>query len=129
MPYKDKVKLKEYQEEYHKSGYDKKRYQENIEQYRAYTKKYNKEIRKPKLLATKQKAVDYGGNRCSACGNMFSNVCYDFHHIDRNTKYKEVSCMITEMYSWEDIEKELDKCIMVCSNCHRLIEEKINGNL
>jgi len=128
MPYKDPIKKKKFQKKYH-DNYDKSYYQNNLEKYRKYTKEYNKNVRKPKLVETKGKAVEYKGNKCSRCGGEFPNVCYDFHHLDRQTKYKEVSCMITELYSWEDIKNELDKCIMVCSNCHRIIEKEYYENL
>lgn len=128
MPYKDKDKQKEYFKKYH-DNYDKSYYQRNIDKYQAYTKDYNKNVRKPKLVEMKQRAVEYKGGKCSCCGNQFDNVCYDFHHIDRATKYKDVSCMITEFYSWEDIKNELDKCIILCANCHRITEKKYYENL
>ena len=128
MPHKDPEKRKEYQKKYH-DEYDAKYYQKEKGRYREYTKWYNKTVRKPKLLKLKQEAVDYKGGKCSACGGEFPNVCYDFHHLDRSTKYKEVSCMMTEAYPKEQIWEELDKCVMVCSNCHRIIERDINENL
>ena len=128
MPHKDPKKRKEYQKEYH-NKYDGKYYGRNAEKCREYTRNYLENVRRPKLLQMKQNAVDYKGGKCSSCGKTYPNVCYDFHHIDRKTKYKEVSCMITEMYSWEDIKNELDKCILVCSNCHRIIEKNYNENI
>jgi hypothetical protein len=128
MPYKDPQKRKEFQKKYH-DGYDRKYYKRNAEKCRKYTRNYLKNVRRPKLLKLKQRAIDYKGGKCSSCGGIFPNVCYDFHHIDRATKYKEISCMITELYEWKDIKAELDKCILVCANCHRIIEKEYNENI
>jgi hypothetical protein len=128
MPHKDPKKRKEYQKKYH-DNYDSSYYQYNLDKYRKYTKYYNKSIRKPRLVEMKNRAVEYKGGKCSRCGGVFLNVCYDFHHTERQTKYKEVSCMITESYSWEEIKNELDKCIIVCSNCHRIIEKEYYESL
>jgi hypothetical protein len=128
MPHKDPKKRKEYQKKYH-SKYDGKYYKRNADKCREYTRNYLKNVRRPKLIELKRLAVEYKGDKCSRCGEVLPDVCYDFHHIDRATKYKEVSCMITELYSWDDIIKELDKCILVCANCHRIIEKEYNENI
>ena len=61
-----------------------------------------------------------GGKRCVACGvDYLPTVCYDFHH--RNNKDNEISKMIAGGYAWEEIQKELDKCVVVCKNCHAQI--------
>jgi hypothetical protein len=72
------------------------------------------------IQETKKRCMEYLGGKCSVCGlkTDFLSV-YDFHH--KNPEEKE-SC-IRELlnYSWEKIEKELIKCILVCANCHRII--------
>lgn len=40
----------------------------------------------------------------------------DLDHVS-GTKYKDVSSMTT--YSWERVLAEIQKCDLVCSNCHR----------
>ncbi len=39
-----------------------------------------------------------------------------FHHLDEDTK--EFSIAQAYNRSWESIKKELDKCILICANCH-----------
>lgn len=67
----------------------------------------------------KLKAIEYKGGKCEICGYNKCNAALDFHHLDRNTKEFEIG---NNTYSWERNVKELDKCILVCANCHREIE-------
>lgn len=55
---------------------------------------------------------------CSCCSES-SNVCLEFHHPDPSKKENQISHMHT--YSWELVMKEINKCILVCSNCHAKI--------
>jgi hypothetical protein len=65
----------------------------------------------------KVKAVAYLGGKCMICGVEAHPCVYDFHHL--RDKDKEVSKFRWD--SWKRIQAELDKCQMVCSNCHRVI--------
>ena len=68
----------------------------------------------------KEKCLRYlGGKICSDCKtSSLPIVCYDFHHAKGN-KEKTISEMIGRGEKFEVIKKELDKCIIKCSNCHR----------
>lgn len=72
-----------------------------------------------KLL--KQKAVEYKGGRCVCCGYDAHVGVLDFHHLDPLTKEFGIGAK-GYTRSWEKIKQELDKCILVCANCHREIE-------
>jgi hypothetical protein len=64
----------------------------------------------------KLKLIEYKGGKCSICGfNKPVPGAYDFHHLDRNEK--EFSIGGTS-WSFERIKSEVDKCILVCRNCH-----------
>lgn len=65
----------------------------------------------------KQRAVAYKGNVCVHCKQSFHFSAFDFHHVDTTTKHKDPGLMMT--YSDEALFKELDKCILLCANCHR----------
>ena len=65
----------------------------------------------------KEQAVAYCGGKCSRCGYDKCNAALEFHHVDESTKSFEISG--SHSRSWKAIENELDKCIMVCANCHR----------
>lgn len=62
-------------------------------------------------------AIEYKGGKCNICGYSKYVGALDLHHI----KGKKDFTMGNDGYthSWVAIEKELDKCILLCSNCHR----------
>jgi len=68
------------------------------------------------LLSLKQKAVTYLGGKCSACGYKKCIAALEFHHI---SKSKEFNISKPKSIVFEKIKTELDKCSLLCSNCHR----------
>jgi hypothetical protein len=57
-------------------------------------------------------------NSCTDCGNFFHHVSMDFDHLSQ--KRMDVARMVAAGYVWTEIQKEIDKCELVCSNCHRV---------
>lgn len=55
---------------------------------------------------------------CSVCGENHPAVL-DFHHLDPEQKDIEVANALNRGWSKFKIQKEIDKCIVLCSNCHR----------
>ena len=53
---------------------------------------------------------------CAKC-NESRYYVLDFHHIDPNQKLFQIGG--GENGGWEKNKKEIDKCIILCSNCHR----------
>ncbi len=75
--------------------------------------------RRRRLL--KLKAIEYKGGACERCSyNKFPGAL-DLHHIDPTNKSFALG-KSGYSQSWEKIKAELDKCILVCANCHREIE-------
>lgn len=72
----------------------------------------------------KEKSIVYKGGSCEKCGYDRCNSALEFHHI--NPKEKDFGIGAYSVLSWDKIKKELDKCIMVCANCHREIHEELN---
>ena len=66
----------------------------------------------------KIKMVEYKGGKCEKCGYHKNLAALEFHHIDPSTKKFTVS---DTHHNWEELKEELDKCILVCSNCHKEI--------
>ena len=69
----------------------------------------------------KELAIAYKGGKCQLCGYIKYQGALDLHHLDPSTKEFGIG---DKGYtrSWEKIKKELDKCILVCANCHREVE-------
>jgi hypothetical protein len=67
--------------------------------------------------ARKRDAIDYKGGKCIKCDYDKSQVAMDFHHRDPNQKDKKWSYLRTRPI--EKLKDELDKCDLVCKNCHR----------
>lgn len=65
----------------------------------------------------KIKAVEYKGGRCEKCGYNKCIWALEFHHINKNEK--EFTISHYSKLSWNKIENELDKCELLCSNCHK----------
>ena len=70
------------------------------------------------------KALDYLGGECKACGFDKYKTALDIHHLDPNQKDDNFASM--RGWSWERIQIELDKCILLCRNCHSAVH---NGEL
>lgn len=66
----------------------------------------------------KKKAVEYKGGKCQRCPYDKSVAALDFHHTEPEHKDFAIS-KNGHTRSWERLKKELDKCILLCANCHR----------
>jgi hypothetical protein len=64
----------------------------------------------------KVEAIEYKGGCCKICGYNKCKESMDFHH--RNPEDKEYDWNKLRLTSWEKITKELDKCDLLCKNCH-----------
>jgi 5-methylcytosine-specific restriction endonuclease McrA len=69
----------------------------------------------------KKKAVEHLGGKCTRCGYSSHLAALEFHHIADD---KDFTIGKRLNSSWEKIVKELDKCILLCSNCHRIEHSK-----
>ena len=83
-----------------------------------------KEKQRERKRTNKLKAIAYLGGCCGHCSLVFHPSVYEFHHKDPETKIKDPSKMLN--LSWEKIQQELDKCILLCANCHRFLHHKDN---
>ena len=70
-------------------------------------------------LLLKLEAIEYKGGKCQKCGYDKCYAAFDFHHRDPNEK--EFGWNKLKKRSKETIFKELDKCDLLCANCHREI--------
>jgi hypothetical protein len=101
MPYKDQAFQKKAQAAH---------YQEHKTQYRDRVR----ERRQQRTAWLRELKRKYG---CSKCPEHHP-ACLDFHHRDPRHKSGEV-CQMLHRGSWQKVLEEIDKCEVLCSNCHR----------
>lgn len=87
-------------------------------------REYGRVMMNKQRLERKIKAVEYKGGKCIKCGYNKCIGALQFHHRDKKTKKFQIGgCDITD---WEVIKKELDKCDLLCANCHHEIEYELS---
>ena len=101
MPYKDPEKQKQAQ---HESYIRNKK--KNVEK----AKKWRQ-----KLLAQVRELM----TPCADCG-AFDTRYMDWHHPDPSNKTAAVSTLVHQVGKWSLIKAEIDKCVCLCANCHRI---------
>lgn len=85
-------------------------------------KKYNKQ----RELDIKIKLIIYKGGACINCGYK-KNICaLDFHHRDTTTKKFNLAHIPGIN---KKVLDEVDKCDLLCSNCHRELHNPDKNNL
>ncbi len=77
--------------------------------------------------AKRIKAILYKGGKCERC--LDSRPCVlVFHHKLKTEKEGSITNLITRTSRWSKLKDELDKCVLVCENCHREIHEGPKDN-
>jgi len=104
MPYKDPIKQKAAQQKHYREN--KERFLSRNQNRRAERKKWFREITR--------------NAKCVFCPEA-ERVCLDWHHKDPKEKVGEVSNLLNKFRSKTMIVEELQKCIPICSNCHRKV--------
>lgn len=75
----------------------------------------------------RQMIVEYKGGECVNCGYDKFYGALELHHLDPNEKDFDFTKKQTA--SFEKIKKEADKCILLCSNCHKEEHERLRLEL
>ncbi len=79
-------------------------------------------VKRRKLLMTK--SIEYKGGVCVICGYKKSSRALNFHHIDPSKKSFGISARgVTR--AWIKVQKELDKCVLLCANCHAEVHDGV----
>ena len=73
------------------------------------------------IIALANRAVvdEYKNKPCRDCGGVFPTYVMDLHHRDASTKSFNISDTLGR-HTKQDVIAELDKCDVLCSNCHRI---------
>lgn len=84
------------------------------------TKHYHEKNKKQGKL----KAVQYKGGKCEnpECGYNKCTRALEFHHVFGKPDF-HISGLERGKKTWEEVKAEVDKCLLVCSNCHREIHD------
>lgn len=77
-----------------------------------------------KRNSMKKALVKYKGGACCKCGYNKCLRALEFHHLNENEKDFGISKTCKD---FDDLKKEVDKCILVCSNCHAEIHEELDN--
>ena len=56
---------------------------------------------------------------CMDCGGKFPPCVMDFDHRDGVTKIGNIAVLL-KAWSWARLQTEIDKCDLICANCHRI---------
>jgi len=75
--------------------------------------------------AMRLRSIEYKGGKCSRCGYDRCLGALEFHHADGRKDFGISQDGLTR--SWARIEKEIEKCILICANCHREEHEKLRS--
>ena len=72
----------------------------------------------------RQMAIEYKGGQCESCGYNCCTDALEFHHTNSSGKDFSIS---DKGYtrSWNKVKEELDKCMLLCANCHRELHAKL----
>lgn len=90
----------------------------------AYRKRplHYREKRKQTVERHKNRYVEWKATqKCLFCGEK-EPICLDLHHKDPAQKDFVISEMVTQR-GWKSLMKEIEKCVVVCSNCHRKLHK------
>ena len=131
--YKGCITKKTLSEKFNVTEYEIRKHIKGIERYSRFGKDLSRH-QKQVILVTerrrrlKEMSVEHMGGKCSICNYNKCINALEFHHLNPDKKDFSIGNN-GHTRSWEKIEKELEKCILVCSNCHREIHHEINKRL
>jgi hypothetical protein len=105
-------------------GFNKKYFEGNAKEI------YLQQVKERKELArnvAREYAYQYLSiHPCVSCGESDTRVL-EFHHRNKIEKDMDLATMISGGYSLERIQSEIDKCDVLCTNCHRKITVEERG--
>jgi hypothetical protein len=110
MPLKDDDKRREYHRTYMQTWYV-----DNQDTHKARVKA----SRDKRLAERLAKLNALKSVPCMDCGNCYDSECMDFDHRPGVTKVRDVAVMARNS-PWDQVLLEIEKCDVVCANCHRL---------
>lgn len=83
----------------------------------------NTKIRRYRAKAA---AIKYLGGKCENCRWQGNQAALQFHHTDLEKKDFTIGNVANK--KWEFIKNELEKCILLCANCHAIKHSTKSGD-
>ena len=74
----------------------------------------------------KARLIKAFGGSCSICGYCKCEEVMEFHHLDPSTKETSWGQIRGSIKSWDSIVDEMQKCVMLCSNCHKEVHAGVS---
>ena len=93
-----------------------------VPQYKLGDKEAHRKAMQAKHRAIKKYLVEYKGGKCEKCGYNKCLTALSFHHTENNKEFG----IAGTFHSLEDYKKEVDKCRLLCANCHMEEHEQLN---
>ncbi len=84
---------------------------------KGYCEKHGQRVSK---MRRKNKFIQQYGNKCYDCKHTFPSYVFDFDNISDLPGHLCISKLIAKRATDEVIQKELERCQLVCANCHRI---------
>ena len=106
-------------------------HQEQMKEYRRNHYKKNRDYYIQRTLERKRTISEYlqdykMSHPCVYCGES-DPCCIDFHHMESDKKEINLAMASTKGWGMKRVNREIEKCITVCANCHRKIHSgKLN---
>lgn len=88
--------------------------------YAAHPEKYKKQLGKYRL-GKAEYVNKLREEPCTDCGVRYPEYVMDFHHLDPSGKDRSVMEMV-KYAGWDRLLEEIEKCVLLCANCHRIRE-------
>jgi predicted nucleic acid-binding Zn ribbon protein len=96
-----------------------KKYCSNSCKYRSNNvKNQNYQAQQVRGFTRRKFLIEKSGGCCSSCGYNANLAALCFHHINENTKSFQIDLRNCSNRSLESLYLEVDKCILLCANCH-----------
>ena len=111
MPYKDPEQRKQHRKDYYQKT--KKQAHEYYSQNKQKYRERNLKTRSRNTEFVNQYKLEKG---CNKCGYKEYACALDFHHL--HSKNENVARLSKSCHSLESLTEEMNKCIVLCANCH-----------
>lgn len=93
----------------------------------SYCKKCTIQVQMQTEQQLQEDILNYAGNKCVLCGYNRCSAALEFHHVDASTKDIGISALIRRHPTLGDLIEEVNKCVLLCVNCHREAHAKMYG--